>query len=93
MNEDMRDDGEPSEHYGGRWIECKDCGACTNIRFGEADAPLREQWNLRANSRDLQRLNELTLALCADHKLGRDKYMREMRSILRAFGDIQEGGG
>ena len=50
-NEECDDKGEPSENYGGEWVECSKCHACTNIRFPlkEPVKPLlAEQWNRRA---------------------------------------------
>jgi hypothetical protein len=49
VNEEMRTEDEPHENYGGRWIECQGCRACTNIQFGENQRSLlRERWNRRA---------------------------------------------
>lgn len=45
------EENEDNPNFGGRYIECKSCGACTNLVFACGDDPapiLAEKWNTRA---------------------------------------------
>ncbi len=76
-NEECGDDGEPHENFGGEWVECAKCRACTNIRFPlmESVKPLlAEQWNRRAGM-DSARLDwldrdDIELIFTTDSKTG-----------------------
>ncbi len=50
QNNEIRPDGETHEHYGGEWIECSACHACTNIRWPLMESVkelLAVAWNRR----------------------------------------------
>ena len=51
QNNEIRPDGEIHENYGGEWIECSACHACTNIRWPLMESVkelLAVAWNRRA---------------------------------------------